>query len=82
MQINTDHELRVVMNTHEVVWTDAPVPGVQRRMLERDGVELARATSIVRYEKGAEFTSHTHDGGEEILVLEGTLIDELGSYGP
>ncbi|WP_284223894.1 cupin domain-containing protein, partial [Brevundimonas denitrificans] len=23
---------------------------------------------------------HTHDGGEEILVLEGTFHDESGSY--
>ncbi len=82
MQINTDHALRVVINTHEVAWTAAPVPGVHRRFLERDGEELARATAIVRYEKGAAFSSPTHEGGEEILVLEGTLIDEWGNYGP
>jgi anti-sigma factor ChrR (cupin superfamily) len=51
-------------------------------MLERDGGEVARATSVVRYAPGSVFASHTHGGGEEILVLEGTLHDEHGVYGP
>ena len=48
----------------------------------RDGGEVARATSIVRYAPGSAFASHTHGAGEEILVLDGTLMDEHGSYGP
>ncbi len=51
-------------------------------MLERDGQEAARATSIVRYAPGAVFSSHQHDLGEEILVLVGTLKDEYGEYSP
>jgi anti-sigma factor ChrR (cupin superfamily) len=51
-------------------------------LLERDGGEVARATSIVRYDPGARFDSHLHELGEEILVLDGTLSDEFGSYGP
>jgi anti-sigma factor ChrR (cupin superfamily) len=54
--------------------------GVERRMLERDGEELARATSIVRYARGARFTTHVHDLGEEIYVLEGEFCDEHGRY--
>lgn len=43
---------------------------------------MARATSVVRYAPGARFDAHLHELGEEILVLEGTLSDEDGNYGP
>jgi len=61
---------------------DSPLPGVQRRMLERDGDEVARATSIVRYAPGSDFSPHTHGAGEEFLVLEGIFSDEHGDYPP
>jgi anti-sigma factor ChrR (cupin superfamily) len=54
--------------------------GVQRRMLERDGAEVARATSVVRYVAQSHFSPHTHGGGEEFLVLEGIFSDEYGDY--
>jgi len=41
---------------------------------------LARATSIVCYAPNSKFTEHMHDGGEEILVLEGVFSDEHGDY--
>lgn len=56
------------------------MPGVERRMLDRIGGEVARATSIVRYTPGSSFSAHTHDGGEEFLVLEGIFQDEHGDY--
>ena len=49
-------------------------------MLDRAGAEVARATSIVRYAPGSGYTSHRHDGGEEILVLDGVFSDEHGDY--
>ena len=49
-------------------------------MLDRIGAELARATSIVRYAPQSRFSPHTHDGGEEILVLEGVFQDEYGDF--
>ena len=51
-------------------------------MIERDGEEVARATSIVRYAPNSYFSSHTHGGGEEFFVLDGVFSDEHGSYGP
>lgn len=56
------------------------MPGVHRRPLDRVGDEVARATSIVRYEPGSAFSPHTHTGGEEFLVLEGVFQDEHGDY--
>ena len=81
MIINSDFSQRVVISTGSLPWLDSPVHGIQRRMLERDGEEVARATSLVRYAPGSVFTRHVHDLGEEILVLDGHFNDESGSYG-
>lgn len=80
MLLNDDYAQRVVLNSHELVWAASPQAGVERRMLERKGGEVAKATSVVRYAPGASFEAHTHDLGEEILVLSGVLSDELGDY--
>jgi len=56
------------------------MPGVHRRLLDRIGDEVARATSIVRYAPGSRFSPHVHDGGEEFLVLDGVFQDEHGDY--
>ncbi len=80
MQLHTDLTQRVVLDTGALEWRPSPEPGVERRMLERDGEEVGRATSIVRYAPGSRFGRHVHEGGEEILVLEGTFADEHGRY--
>lgn len=80
--VNAELTQRCVVDTNTLPWQPSPSPLVHRRLLERDGGEVARATSIVRYDAGATFTYHRHDLGEEILVLDGNLSDEFGDYGP
>jgi anti-sigma factor ChrR (cupin superfamily) len=80
MNINSDYTQRVVLNHQDLSWVASPELGVERKMLERLGDEVAKATSIVRYQPGTKFKAHTHDLGEEILVLEGVFSDELGDY--
>lgn len=80
MNIYSDYSQRVVLNHHDLPWIPSPSLGVERRMLDRQGDELAKATSIVRYEAGAKFPGHVHEFGEEIFVLEGVLSDEAGNY--
>lgn len=80
MQIHADFDQRVLLHGAVMPWVDSPVPGVQRRMLDRIGGEVARATSLVRYAPGSRFTAHTHGGGEEFLVLEGVFQDERGDF--
>lgn len=80
MQINADLSERVVLDTRTIDWQASPLPGVERRPLERFAAESGRATSIVRYAPGSQFRSHQHPGGEEILVLEGVFVDEHGAY--
>ena len=80
MNINSDISQRIVLHTPEMDWVGSPASGVQRKMLDREGNEVERATSVVRYEPGATFTAHVHGGGEEILVLDGVFSDEDGQY--
>ena len=80
MKIHTDLKLRVITNTTDMPWAPSPVNGIDRKMLERDGDEVARATSLVRYAPNSIFTSHPHELGEEFLVLDGVFQDELGQY--
>lgn len=80
MKLHADLSQRVVVESESLDWIDSPMLGVQRRMLERDGEEVARATSVVRYAPNSHFTAHTHGGGEEFLVLEGIFSDEFGDY--
>jgi anti-sigma factor ChrR (cupin superfamily) len=80
MQLHADLRQRAVMYAEDAVWVPSPLPGVTRRMLDRDGGEVARATSVVRYAPGSRFSRHEHGGGEEFLVLEGTFSDEMGDY--
>jgi anti-sigma factor ChrR (cupin superfamily) len=80
MEINADHSQRVVINHHDLPWIASPESGVERRMLERQGGEVAVATSIVRYQPDSQFQMHTHEFGEEILVLDGIFSDETGNY--
>lgn len=82
MKINADLTKRAVVHADELPWVESPMAGVQRRMLEREGEEVARATSIVRYAPGSYFSAHTHGGGEEFFVLDGVFSDEHGDFGP
>lgn len=79
-RVNADHRLRCVVDSHALPWLSSPSPKVHRRLLERDGAEVARATSVVRYETGACFERHVHERGEEIVVLDGVLCDESGCH--
>src|SRR5437773_5517470 len=80
MRINADFTKRASVHAGESEWVKSPMPGVERRMLDRIGDEVARATSIVRYAPGTAFSPHTHSGGEEFYVLDGTFQDERGDY--
>ena len=80
MELNDDFTRRVVVHAASLGWTPSPIAGVDRRMLDRIGDEVARATSIVRYAPGSQFSAHTHGGDEEFLVIDGVFQDEHGDY--
>lgn len=80
MNINADFSKRAVLDTTNMDWVPSPMSGVERKMLDRMGVESGHATSIVCYAPNSSFPSHTHPGGEEFLVLAGTFSDEQGDF--
>jgi anti-sigma factor ChrR (cupin superfamily) len=79
-KLNADFAERVVIDTNALPWVPSPAAGVERRMLDRVGGEVARATSIVRYAPASRFPTHRHDEGEEFLVLDGVFSDARGDY--
>jgi len=81
-KINADFTRAVALAVDDIDWIQSPQPGVLRKPLDRVGAEVARATSIVRYESGRSFPEHTHGLGEEFLVLSGTFSDYSGDFGP
>ena len=59
--------------------------GTQDGLNRYDGVEMivlhefgSERVELVRVAPNTQFPTHAHEGGEEILVLEGTLWDEEG----
>jgi anti-sigma factor ChrR (cupin superfamily) len=80
MELNADFSQRAAVHAARLPWVASPIAGVDRRMLDRIGEEVARATSIVRYAPNSRFSAHTHGGGEEFLVLDGVFQDEHGDY--
>lgn len=80
MELNVDFTKRVVVHGDTLEWRESPVPGVRRRMFDRIGDEVARATSMVSYAPNSRFSPHVHHGGEEFIVLDGVFEDEHGAY--
>jgi anti-sigma factor ChrR (cupin superfamily) len=77
MELRADFARREVVLQGGEAWRPSPIPGVERYMLARIDQEVARETSMVRYAAGAG----THGGGgEEFLVLAGSLHDHVGDY--
>ena len=79
-QLNADRTHTAIVHGAMAPWVRSPEPGVERRLLERAGGEVALATSIVRYAPRSRFAAHGHALGEEFLVLEGTFADQHGRY--
>ena len=80
MELNADFGVRAAVHSDELPWIKSPMPGVDRRMLDRIGDEVARATTIVRYAPQSRFSAHVHTGGEEFFVLDGVFEDEHGQF--
>ena len=80
MHLNADFNQTVIIDTTAMDWESSPMQGVYRRKLERIGDEVARATSLVKYDPESYFSPHSHGGGEEFFVLEGVFSDEHGDY--
>lgn len=78
--LNQNYSQPVMINTQQLEWESSPARNVWRKKLEREAKESGKATSLVKYDAGASFSTHTHPAGEEIFVINGTFSDESGDY--
>jgi len=60
MDVNADFSKRVLLHADDIEWEESPMPGVDRRRLDRVDAEEDRVTTIVRYAPGSAFSSHVH----------------------
>ena len=67
----------VCIETASAQWLPGLVEGLSVMPLHSFEVEH---TALVRWAPGTRFQPHTHPGGEEMFVLEGTFEDEDGVY--
>ena len=65
MELRSDFQLREVVYTPALPWSPSPLAGVERRMLDCVGQEVARATSMVRY---------AHSGDHIFLKSDKTIL--------
>ncbi len=75
-QFNSEDTKRVVLNSDEVSWQ----PGHGDLKVKSLHNFKTEGTALVLWPKGATFQPHSHWGGEEIFVLNGTFQDESGDY--
>jgi anti-sigma factor ChrR (cupin superfamily) len=80
IELNANFTQPALVRDRDNPWRASPSAGVERKMLDRIGGEVARATTIVRFAKGSAFAPHTHGGGEEFIVLDGVFQDEHADY--
>ena len=71
-----DQEQKVIATTN-ANWRPGLVSGLNVMPLHEYQTEHI---ALVKWDPYTEFQPHTHWGGEEILVLDGTFYDEQGAY--
>ncbi|KAJ3116889.1 hypothetical protein HK100_000941, partial [Physocladia obscura] len=53
----------------------SPTNGMSHGSFNRKGDEVARSTTVFRFESNTKFPYHQYGGGEEFLVRKRTFID-------
>jgi anti-sigma factor ChrR (cupin superfamily) len=78
-QFDTDDLTPVIIDTRgtDTQWSVEYAPGLDVMPLHRYRNENV---ALVRWAANTPFNEHTHDGGEEVFVIEGCFFDEYGEY--
>ncbi|RED51999.1 cupin domain-containing protein [Aestuariispira insulae] len=76
-QFEDEDQTQLAIDSRASRWMPGLVEGLSVLPLHQFSTEHV---ALVRWEPGTVFMPHYHPGGEEILVLEGTLSDEKGDY--
>ncbi len=76
-QFQKDDLNQLYTQTRKQTWLPGLVPGLTVMPLHEYKHEHV---ALVKWEPNTIFQTHSHIGGEEIFVIEGTFQDEFGSY--
>jgi len=76
-QFDKDDLTQVVIDTRDSDLPSESVPGLTATSLHQFQEERVM---LVRWEPNTPFKEHTHHGGEEVFVIEGSFSDENGDY--
>ncbi|MBT6184662.1 MAG: cupin [Betaproteobacteria bacterium] len=76
-QFSPEDTAQKVISTQQRKWQPRLEPGLQVMPLHKYRTEKV---FLLKSAPNIKFNTHEHVGGEEILVLEGTLYDESGAY--
>ncbi len=76
-QFEPDDQSQFVIDTSKSTWSPGLVPGLEVMSLHRYEREQV---ALVKWAPNTDFNTHTHWGGEEILVIAGTFFDDQGEY--
>ena len=70
MELHADLSQRAVLDSNALAWTPSPMAGVERRMLDRRGEEVARATfSEPKACRGITSSPRTSPGTQAAAVV-------------
>mgnify|MGYP002063310355 FL=1 len=76
-QFAADDQRQCVIDTRSAEWSPGLVDGLEVLPLHEHQREHV---ALVRWAPNTRFQPHWHQGGEEILVVEGEFCDEHGVY--
>lgn len=79
-QMPVSERQRLVLDTVSGIWQQTGLHGHERQRLHASE-EAGEAVTLERLAAGAALKSTGHEGGEEIFLLTGTLVDSDGRYG-
>lgn len=78
--MNTDLNERVVLTTESMEWLASAEAGGWRKSLDQSDGAVASTTTLAKYAPGDSLHIPLQGQGEEILVLEGALMDGQNTY--
>ena len=76
-QFDVDDSKQVATDTTIGEWIPSKTDGVDLQALHEFGSEQV---ALIRFAPDTTYPMHVHEGGEEILVLDGEIRDEEGVY--
>jgi anti-sigma factor ChrR (cupin superfamily) len=78
-QFDKDDSTPVIIDTHDdgAAWQQNYEPGIDVLLLHQFQNETV---VLIRWAPHTPFKRHTHNGGEEVFVIEGEFCDEHGDY--